>query len=129
MCYDSRYMIFWKRQNYDDCKTTCDDGGELRGRNEQVGREDFQSSENTLHGTVMVVTSWYKVVTTQKMYSIKSKPQCKLQLWKITMCHVDSSTVKNVQLSYGVSMCIHRGVGYTGTLVTFHSFIVNLKCS
>ena len=53
-CYDSIYMIFWKRQNYEDSKKSsgCQESG-YEGMNKQ-GTEDFYSQVTILYETLTV---------------------------------------------------------------------------
>ena len=53
-CYDSIYMIFWKRQYYEDSKKSSDCQGLEQERMNKQGTEDFHGQVTILYETLMV---------------------------------------------------------------------------
>ena len=75
---DSNYATVWKRQNYGDSKrsavTRCRRAeiGEW-GEMDRQSTEDFQGSETTLYGIMMMDICHYTFVEIHKMYNTKGE--------------------------------------------------------
>ena len=69
MLYDSNYMTFWKRQNYEDSRDQQLTELREKGGMNKESTEDFQGSETILYDTIMVDICHCTFVNIHRMYN------------------------------------------------------------
>ena len=126
--YNSKYMTFWKRQNYEDSKmfSGCHRLGK-RGIN-RWNTKNFQGSENTLYETIVVDTCHYTLVRHTEFqhqeWAVKSALNFRRQ-WCRFITYNKCTILGNVNNGGG---CTCGGLGvHRKSLYICLNFAVNLK--
>lgn len=88
------YEFYWKGENFGDSKKINDCQGSGRRLLNLWNKEDFQGSENTRHGTIMVDTFHYTFVQTRECIILRVNPKINHGFWMTMMWNVGSSTYR-----------------------------------